>query len=65
MPQSLKISPVLQQNHAGKVVISLHGKVVAIGKNSLVAFKKAKKILPNIENEEFVVSRIHHKYLVA
>lgn len=65
MVKSPKISAVLQKQHTGKIAISLDGKVIAVGENSLDAFKKAKKILPQIENEEFLVTRIQHKYLAV
>lgn len=65
MVRSPKISAVLQKQHAGEIAISLDGKIIAVGENSLAAFKKAKKILPQIEHEEFVVTRIQHKYLAA
>lgn len=65
MPKLPKISAVLQKKHSGETVISLNGKIVSIGKNSLEAVNKAKKSIPDIENKEFLVSRIHPKYLVA
>lgn len=65
MPKSPKISAVLQKEHRGEVAISLRGNVVAVGENSVIAFKKAKKVIPNIETEEFVVTRIQHKYLAV
>lgn len=65
MPKSPKISADLRKNHHGEVAISLSGKIIAIGKNSLVAFRKAKKIIPDLENKEFVVTHIHHKYLAV
>lgn len=61
-----KISKNLEKKHRGQVAISLeNGKVVAFGKTSMAALKKAKKIIPNIEDKEFVISRIHHTYLAA
>ena len=65
MVKSPKISAVMQKKHVGDVVISLNGKIISVAKDSFAGFKKAKKVLPNIENEEFLISRIHHKYLVA
>lgn len=60
-----KISTAKQKQHKGEVAISWNGKVIAFGKNSVEALKKAKKVMPNIEEKEFSVSRIHHKYLAA
>ena len=65
MPQPPKISAIFQKKHEGEVAISLEGKVIAVGKNAVVAFKKAQKKVPNLEEEEFLISRIHHKYLAA
>jgi hypothetical protein len=60
-----KISAVFQRQYPGGTVISLNGKIVGIGKDGFAALKKAKKILPGIEKEEFLVSRILPKYLEA
>lgn len=65
MEKSPKISAALQQKHRGEVAISLHGKVIAVGENSLKAFRKAKRKSPHIEQEEFAVTRIQHKYLAV
>lgn len=65
MIKTPKISAVLHKQHTGEIIISLDGKIIAIGKNSLAAFKKAKKILPQIEDKEFLVTRIQHKYLAV
>lgn len=65
MVKSPKISAVIQRQHTGEIAISLDGKIIAVGENSLAAFKKAKKIFPQIENEEFLVTRIQHKYLAV
>ena len=65
MIKTPKISAVLQRQHTGEIAISLDGKVIATGENSVVALKKAKKILPQIENKEFLVTRIQHKYLAV
>jgi len=63
MPKTPHISAVLKKEHPGEVVISLNGKIIAIGKDALLALKKAKKMVPDIENKEFLVSRIKYKYL--
>ena len=60
-----KISAVMAKEHSGKVTISLNGKIIAIGKNSVEALKKAKKKDPDIENKEFLISRIQPKYIAA
>jgi hypothetical protein len=65
MPQVPKISSALQKNHTGEVAISLDGKVIGLGKTSTEALKEAKKKIPDIENKEFVVSRIQPKYIAA
>lgn len=66
MPESPKISAALAKKHACETAISLlNGRVVAFGKNAVEALRKAKKIMPNIENEEFVISRVHGKILIA
>lgn len=65
MVKAPKISAVLQKEHTGEIAISLNGKVIATGKDSVAALAKAKKVLPRIENEEFLVSRIQHKYLAV
>jgi hypothetical protein len=41
MPKTLHISAVLKKEHPGEVAISLNGKIIAIGKNALLALKKA------------------------
>ena len=65
MPITPKISALIKKQHRGEVAISLEGKIVAIGKNSIQALRKAKKAMPDIEGKEFLVSRIQPKYLVA
>lgn len=65
MPIVPKISSALKRDHQGEVAISLEGKIIAIGKNAIEALKKAKKIMPTIEDEEFLVSRIKPRYLAA
>lgn len=65
MPIVPKISSALQKKHKGKVAIYLHGKSVAFGENTIEAVQNAKKIISNIEDQEFVISRVHHKYLAV
>lgn len=65
MVKAPKISAVFQKEHTGETAISLDGKIIAVGKNSVEAFKKAKKIIPQIEEKEFLVTRIQHKYLAV
>ncbi|MEK7528214.1 MAG: hypothetical protein AAB592_00405 [Patescibacteria group bacterium] len=65
MIKTPKISAVLQKEHMGEIAISLDGKIIATGENSVTALKNAKRILPQIENEEFLVTRIQHKYLAV
>lgn len=60
-----KISAVSQKKHQGEVAISLNGKVIAFGKNAIKALEKAKIKIPDIEKEEFAISKIHYKYLAA
>jgi len=60
-----KISAVVKKKHAGEVAISMNGKVVAVGKNSVEALKKAKQVDPNIEDKEFLISRILSKYIAV
>lgn len=54
-----KISAVLRKKHPRGVVISLDGKILGVGKDTIEALKRAKKIMPNIEDKEFAISRIH------
>lgn len=63
MPKTPHISSELKKEHHGEIAISLNGKIIAIGKNALLALQKAKKIMSDIEEREFVVSRIQYKYL--
>lgn len=64
-PKSPHISLALQKEHRGEVAISLKGKVISVGRNSLDAFNKAKRNMPGIEEKEFVVTRIKPKYLAV
>lgn len=65
MIKSPRISAALRKDYPGHVVISLNGKVIGIGKNSLKALESAKKKVPSIEEKEFLISRIHDEILVA
>ena len=65
MVKPLKVSAALQKKHSSETAISLNGKVVATGKNSMEALKRAKKVIPNIEEKEFLVSYIYPKYVAA
>ncbi len=60
-----RISAVMQRRNVGQTAISVDGKVIAFGKNAIDALKKAKKIVSDIEDKEFAISRIHGKYLEA
>ena len=63
IPKSPKISAAVEEKHRGEIVISLDGKVLAFGKDGRDALKKAKKVMPDIDNKEFLVFRIRHKYI--
>lgn len=65
MVKPLKISAALQKEHASETAISLDGKVIATGKNSVIALKRAQRVLPNIDEKEFLVSYIYPKYVAA
>ena len=65
MVRSPKISALLQKKYSGKTAISLNGKILAIGKNSIDAYQKAKRVMPGIEKKEFLVSHIYPKYVAA
>ena len=49
----------MRRKHPGEVVISLNGKILGVGKDSIKALKEAKKKMPDIGKEEFAISRIH------
>ena len=53
-----RISRKDEKNHQGETVISLDGKVLAFGKTPTIAFKKAQKIVPDLNDKEFLVFRI-------
>jgi len=62
---SPKISSALRKEHVGKVVISLDGEVLSFGDDAVIAFEEAKKIMPNLAEKEFSISRIQPKYIAA
>lgn len=65
MVKSPKISAAFIKEHGGEDAISINGRIIATGKNGLIALKKAKKIDPDIEKKEFLLSRIYRKYIAA
>lgn len=65
MIKSPKISAAIQKKHPGETAVSLNGKIIAIGKNSVDAVQKAKKTIPDIEEKEFLISHIYPKYIAA
>jgi hypothetical protein len=65
MVKSPKISAAIQKEHTGQTAISLNGKIIGIGKDSIDALKKAKLKMPDIENTEFLISHIYPKYIAA
>lgn len=60
MPISPYISPYMEKKHRGKTVISLNGKILGIGENALIAVEKARKIMPGIDREEYLISHIRY-----
>lgn len=65
MIASPKISAVMRKKYPGKTVISWNGKILGVGENAVIALKKAKKVMSNIEEKEFLVSRIYAKYIAV
>jgi len=65
MPIAPRISAVMQKEHQGQTVISLDGKVISFGRNAVTALSKAKKIVKDIEEKDFAISRVHGKYIEA
>lgn len=66
MVKAPKISAALEEKHKGETAISLlNGTVVGIGQDAVAALKKAKKIIPDIEEQEYVISRMHGAILIA
>ena len=65
MIKSPKISAALRKEHEGEVAISVNGKIIATGKTSIIALKNAKKKDSEIEDKEFLISRIYPKYIAA
>ena len=53
MVKSPRISAVLQKDYPGYVVVSLNGKVLGVGKDSVKALRDAIKIMPDIEDKDF------------
>lgn len=61
--KSPEISAAMEKKHRGKVVISLNGKPLGFGKDATDALMEAKKVMPDIEEKEFCISRIRrYKY---
>lgn len=65
MVKPARISSAFRKKNQGKVAISLDGSVIAVGKNSVAALREAKKKREGIENEKYVVSKIHYDRLAA
>ena len=65
MVKPAKISSAFRRKHQGKAAISLNGKVIAVGKNAVAALQLAKKKNPSIEEEDFVISKIHYKHIAV
>ncbi len=59
------ISPEEEEKHRGERFIALDGKVLAYGKDHLEAFNKAKKIVPDLNDKEFLMARIHPEYFIG
>lgn len=59
------ISAADEKRHKREVVISLDGKVLAFGKNAIIAFKKAQKIIPDLDDKKILVSYILPKYYIG
>ncbi len=55
----------MRKKYPGKTVISWNGKILGVGENAVVALKKAKKVMADIEKKEFLVSRIYGKYIAV
>ena len=56
--KSPKITNAMQKKYAGYTVVSLNGKILGIGVDTVAAVEKAKNSEPAIENKEFMISRI-------
>lgn len=66
MPKPPRISSALAKKHKGETAISLlDGKVIAFGENAIDALEKAKKVLKDIEDEDYMISRVHGKILAV
>ncbi len=62
---SPKITAALIKSHAGETAISLDGKVIATGKDSVKALENARKTMPDIEKKDFLISKIFPTTVVA
>ena len=62
---SPKVSLQFQKQHRGEVIISFEGKVIGVGKDAIIALRRAKKAMPTIEQQEFLISRIHHNSIAV
>ena len=65
MPKTLKISSAIAEKYRGYIAISLNGELIGKGKDAILALEDAKKHMPDIESQEFLVSRIHYKEILA
>ena len=65
MVVSPKISSVIAKKYKGCIAISLDGKIIGIGRDSVIALENAKSKMHNIEEKDFLVSRIHHDEVLA
>ncbi len=63
MMQAPKMSAALKKDHSGDTVISLNGKILGFGSDSIQALNQAKIAMPEIEDHEFLVSRVYPEYL--
>ncbi len=64
--QPLDISDAFAERHKGKTAISSRsGELLGYGKDAIEAIKMAKKKKPNLHPDEYTISRIHGKILIA
>lgn len=59
------ISPEDEKKHVGEMVVSLDGKVLAFGKDTMEAINNAKKVVPDLDQKDVLISRIHPEYIAA